>query len=102
MVTTTKLTFIHPRDMNHKYNMVRTGKVFAVRKTTDINKNNVLAIELQNRTQERVRNISLNRVEPAIDRFGKKTIQKDTIGYTGFIPHYESEDMSFHNKSTLI
>lgn len=34
--------------MDSKYNDVRTGKEFRVRKTGDINKDNVLAIELEN------------------------------------------------------
>ena len=32
--------------MDHKFNEVRTGKEFRVRKITDINHDNVLAIEL--------------------------------------------------------
>ena len=88
--------------MDHKYNEVRTGKEFRIRKTTDINGDNVLAIELENRTKERVKNISLNKIEPAFDRFGVKRIEKKTIGYQGFIPHYESEDMSFKSRINLI
>ena len=42
----TKSTFINPQKMDNKFNEVRTGKEFRVRKITDINHDNVLAIEL--------------------------------------------------------
>lgn len=50
-LTTNRADYIHPSKMDKKYNYVRTKKEFKIRKNTDINEENIMAVELKQRTE---------------------------------------------------